>query len=78
MMIDAATRESLEITLSAGGSRAGSLLASVDRTVTGAARGCLPPISARRCSTGGRSRRGSTSSPCSSATPWAARRSGGS
>jgi DNA mismatch repair protein MutS len=36
MMIDAATRESLEITLSAGGSRAGSLIASVDRTVTGA------------------------------------------
>ncbi len=36
MMIDAATRESLEITLSSGGTRAGSLLAAVDRTVTGA------------------------------------------
>jgi DNA mismatch repair protein MutS len=36
MMIDAATRESLELTASAGGGRAGSLLASVDRTVTGA------------------------------------------
>ena len=36
MMIDAATRESLELTVSASGSRAGSLLAAVDRTVTGA------------------------------------------
>jgi DNA mismatch repair protein MutS len=36
MMIDAATRESLELTLSASGSRAGSLLAAADRTVTGA------------------------------------------
>jgi len=36
MMIDAATRESLELTLSAGGTRAGSLLGAVDRTVTGA------------------------------------------
>ncbi|MEA3030971.1 MAG: mismatch repair protein MutS [Sphingomonadales bacterium] len=36
MMIDAATRESLELTLSASGTRAGSLLAAVDRTVTGA------------------------------------------
>jgi DNA mismatch repair protein MutS len=36
MMIDAATRESLELTQSASGSRAGSLLASVDRSVTGA------------------------------------------
>jgi DNA mismatch repair protein MutS len=36
MMIDAATRESLELTQSASGTRAGSLLASVDRTVTGA------------------------------------------
>ena len=36
MMIDAATRESLELTVSAAGSRAGSLLAAVDRTVTGA------------------------------------------
>jgi len=36
MMIDAATRESLELTVSATGARAGSLLASVDRTVTGA------------------------------------------
>ncbi|HEX8535048.1 MAG TPA: DNA mismatch repair protein MutS [Allosphingosinicella sp.] len=36
MMIDAATRESLEIIVSAGGTRAGSLLAAVDRTVTGA------------------------------------------
>ena len=36
MMIDAATRESLELTLSASGTRAGSLLASVDRSVTGA------------------------------------------
>ena len=36
MMIDAATRESLELTISATGARAGSLLAAVDRTVTGA------------------------------------------
>jgi hypothetical protein len=36
MAIDAATRESLELTVSAGGTRAGSLLATVDRTVTGA------------------------------------------
>ena len=36
MMIDAATRESLEITVSANGTRAGSLLAAIDRTVTGA------------------------------------------
>jgi DNA mismatch repair protein MutS len=36
MMIDAATRESLELTQAAGGGRAGSLLAAVDRTVTGA------------------------------------------
>ncbi|HEX8375346.1 MAG TPA: DNA mismatch repair protein MutS, partial [Geminicoccaceae bacterium] len=36
MMIDAATRESLELTCSATGSRAGSLLHAVDRTVTGA------------------------------------------
>ncbi|HEY0626748.1 MAG TPA: DNA mismatch repair protein MutS [Allosphingosinicella sp.] len=36
MMIDAATRESLELTVSASGTRAGSLLHAVDRTVTGA------------------------------------------
>src|SRR5688572_5867289 len=36
MMIDAATRESLELTQSVSGSRAGSLLACIDRTVTGA------------------------------------------
>jgi DNA mismatch repair protein MutS len=36
MMIDAATRESLELTVAAQGGRAGSLLGSVDRTVTGA------------------------------------------
>ena len=36
MLIDAATRESLEITRSQSGTRAGSLLACVDRTVTGA------------------------------------------
>ncbi|HEV2866603.1 MAG TPA: DNA mismatch repair protein MutS [Allosphingosinicella sp.] len=36
MMIDAATRESLELTHSATGGRAGSLLACIDRTVTGA------------------------------------------
>jgi DNA mismatch repair protein MutS len=36
MMIDAATRESLELTVSATGGRAGTLLAAVDRTVTGA------------------------------------------
>ena len=36
MMIDAATRESLELTVSASGTRTGSLLAAVDRTVTGA------------------------------------------
>jgi DNA mismatch repair protein MutS len=36
MLIDAATRESLELTVSASGTRAGSLLAAVDRTVTGA------------------------------------------
>jgi DNA mismatch repair protein MutS len=36
MMIDAATRDSLELAQSAAGTRAGSLLAAVDRTVTGA------------------------------------------
>jgi len=36
MMIDAATRESLELTRSAQGARAGSLLDAIDRTVTGA------------------------------------------
>ncbi|PXA99561.1 DNA mismatch repair protein MutS [Nostoc sp. 3335mG] len=36
MAIDAATRESLELTVSAAGMRRGSLLDSVDRTVTGA------------------------------------------
>jgi len=36
MMIDAATRESLELTQSVSGTRAGSLLACLDRTVTGA------------------------------------------
>jgi DNA mismatch repair protein MutS len=36
MMIDAATRESLELTQSASGGRSGSLLAALDATVTGA------------------------------------------
>ena len=36
MMLDAATRESLEITLSQAGGRKGSLLDAIDRTVTGA------------------------------------------
>ena len=36
MAIDAATRESLELTCTAGGQRKGSLLDAVDRTVTGA------------------------------------------
>jgi DNA mismatch repair protein MutS len=36
MMIDAATRESLELVQSVSGTRAGSLLAGLDRTVTGA------------------------------------------
>ena len=36
MAIDAATRESLELTVSASGTRAGSLLDAIDRTVTGA------------------------------------------
>ena len=36
MAIDAATRESLELTVSSGGTRAGSLLDCIDRTVTGA------------------------------------------
>jgi DNA mismatch repair protein MutS len=36
MMIDAATRESLELMASSAGGRGGSLLAAVDRTVTGA------------------------------------------
>ena len=36
MMIDASTRESLELTCTQAGSRAGSLLHAVDRTVTGA------------------------------------------
>ncbi|MBJ6120247.1 DNA mismatch repair protein MutS [Sphingomonas mollis] len=36
MAIDAATRESLELTQTAGGQRRGSLLDAVDRTVTGA------------------------------------------
>ncbi|TVV75846.1 DNA mismatch repair protein MutS [Sphingomonas solaris] len=36
MLIDAATRESLELTCATGGGRKGSLLDAVDRTVTGA------------------------------------------
>jgi DNA mismatch repair ATPase MutS len=36
MAIDAATRESLELTISQSGARKGSLLDAVDRTVTGA------------------------------------------
>lgn len=36
MLIDAATRDSLELVRAQGGTRAGSLLDSVDRTVTGA------------------------------------------
>ena len=36
MAIDAATRESLELTMSSAGTRAGSLLDCIDRTVTGA------------------------------------------
>ena len=36
LIIDAASRESLEITRAAGGGRAGSLLSAIDRTVTGA------------------------------------------
>lgn len=36
LMIDAATRESLEITQTMAGARAGSLLGTIDRTVTGA------------------------------------------
>ena len=36
MAIDAATRESLELTATAGGARKGSLLDTVDRTMTGA------------------------------------------
>ena len=36
MAIDAATRRNLELTLSLGGARAGSLLACIDRTLTGA------------------------------------------
>ncbi len=36
MIIDAATRESLELTVSANGTRTGSLLDCIDRTVTGA------------------------------------------
>ncbi len=36
MAIDAATRESLELTVSASGGRSGSLLECIDRTVTGA------------------------------------------
>lgn len=36
LMIDAATRESLEITQTMAGQRAGSLLGTIDRTVTGA------------------------------------------
>ena len=36
MMIDAATRESLELTRTASGNRSGSLLDVIDRTVTGA------------------------------------------
>ncbi|RED17162.1 DNA mismatch repair protein MutS [Parasphingopyxis lamellibrachiae] len=36
MLIDAATRESLELTQAVGGGRKGSLLGSIDRSVTGA------------------------------------------
>lgn len=41
MLIDAATRASLELTRSAAGTRAGSLLDAIDRTVTGAGARCL-------------------------------------
>jgi DNA mismatch repair protein MutS len=41
MAIDAATRESLELTLSTGGTRAGSLLDCLDRTVTAGGARCL-------------------------------------
>ena len=46
MAIDAATRESLELTCTAGGQRKGSLLDSVDRTVTGAGARLLHPVEA--------------------------------
>ena len=48
MMIDAATRESLEITLSQAGVRKGSLLDAVDRTVTGAGARLLAPGAAQQ------------------------------
>ena len=52
MAIDAATRESLELTRTQGGERKGSLLDAVDRTVTGAgARLLAADISARRSTT---------------------------
>ena len=41
MAIDAATRESLELTISTGGTRAGSLLDCIDRTVTSGGARCL-------------------------------------
>ncbi|WP_415642097.1 DNA mismatch repair protein MutS [Sphingomonas antarctica] len=41
MAIDAATRESLELTISTGGARAGSLLDCIDRTVTSGGARCL-------------------------------------
>ncbi len=41
MAIDAATRESLELTISSGGTRAGSLLDCIDRTVTAGGARCL-------------------------------------
>ena len=41
MAIDAATRDSLELTVSTGGTRAGSLLDCIDRTVTSGGARCL-------------------------------------
>ena len=48
MEIDAATRRNLELTQTSSGERRGSLLATIDRTVTGPARGSWPSISRRR------------------------------
>ncbi len=58
LAIDPATRESLEIVQTMSGQRAGSLLATIDRTVTGAGARMLAADVSARLWTGHRSRRG--------------------
>ena len=70
MAIDAATRESLELTCTAGGTRKGSLLDAVDRTVTGAGARLLAadigaPLMDRAAIEAAERRQGSVPSPAS-------------